>query len=101
MKGSPAAARGQASDRAALAILLAGAVGIAFAPIFVRVSELPPTATAFYRFAFASVSLLVQPVAAALLAWLLLGEAVGPAQGVGAAVVLAGIWVARHGSRGT
>jgi len=33
--------------------LLAGAVGIAFAPIFVRLSELGPTATAFYRLLFA------------------------------------------------
>lgn len=36
-------------DRWALASLLAGAAGIAFAPIFVRLSELPPTATAFHR----------------------------------------------------
>jgi drug/metabolite transporter (DMT)-like permease len=36
-------------DRWALAALLAGAAGIAFAPIFVRLSELPPTATAFHR----------------------------------------------------
>lgn len=40
-------------DRAALAALLAGAAAIAFAPIFVRASELEPTATAFYRFLFA------------------------------------------------
>jgi drug/metabolite transporter (DMT)-like permease len=33
--------------------LLAGAIGIAFAPIFVRLSELGPTATAFYRLALA------------------------------------------------
>jgi hypothetical protein len=38
-----------AGERLALASLLAGAVGIAFAPIFVRLSELPPTATAFHR----------------------------------------------------
>lgn len=37
------------ADRWALAALLAGAAGIAFAPIFVRLSELPPTATAFHR----------------------------------------------------
>jgi len=41
------------ADRLALAALLGGAVAIAFAPIFVRLSELEPTATAFYRFAFA------------------------------------------------
>jgi len=37
----------------ALVALLTGAVGIAFAPIFVRLSELEPSATAFYRLAFA------------------------------------------------
>lgn len=40
--------------RLALPALLLGAVGIGFAPIFVRVSELAPTATAFHR-AFLSV----------------------------------------------
>ncbi|QUY40565.1 DMT family transporter [Acaryochloris marina] len=34
--------------------LLLGAVGIAFAPIFVRLSELGPSATAFYRLGFAA-----------------------------------------------
>jgi drug/metabolite transporter (DMT)-like permease len=40
-------------ERLAFAALLAGAVGIAFAPIFVRLSETGPVATAFYRLAFA------------------------------------------------
>src|SRR5256885_6832545 len=35
--------------RPAFLALLAGAVGIAFAPIFVRLSEVGPGATAFYR----------------------------------------------------
>ncbi len=48
--------------------------------------------------AFASVSLLVQPVMAALWAWLLLAEPLGPVQALGAGVVLAGIWIARRGS---
>jgi len=39
--------------RLALTALVAGAVAIAFAPIFVRLSELAPTATAFYRLALA------------------------------------------------
>lgn len=39
--------------RFAFPALLAGAVGIAFAPILVRLSEVGPTATAFYRIAFA------------------------------------------------
>ena len=46
--------------------------------------------------AFSSLSLLLQPVTAALLAWVLLGEALGPVQGVGGAVVLAGILLARR-----
>jgi drug/metabolite transporter (DMT)-like permease len=45
-----------------------------------------------------SVSLLIQPVVAALAAWAIFGEAVGPAQWVGGAIVLAGIWLARKGS---
>ena len=45
-----------------------------------------------------SVSLLIQPVVAALVAWALFGEAIGPAQFIGGAVVLAGIWLARRGS---
>jgi len=45
-----------------------------------------------------SVSLLIQPVMAAVFAWALFGEAVGPVQFTGAAIVLAGIWIARKGS---
>ena len=37
-----------------VAALLLGAVGIAFAPIFVRLSPLAPTATAFWRLALAA-----------------------------------------------
>jgi drug/metabolite transporter (DMT)-like permease len=48
--------------------------------------------------AFSSVSLLFQPVMAALFAWLMLSEPLGALQGVGAVVVLAGIWLARRGS---
>jgi drug/metabolite transporter (DMT)-like permease len=48
--------------------------------------------------AFSSVSLLLQPVLAALYAWVLLGEAVGPVQILGGLVVLAGIYLARRGS---
>ncbi|MGQ9425084.1 DMT family transporter [Gilvimarinus sp. F26214L] len=39
---------------AALVFLLLGACAIAFAPILVRVSEMPPVATAFYRLALAA-----------------------------------------------
>ena len=45
-----------------------------------------------------SVSLLIQPVVAAFVAWRLFGEAVGPAQFIGGAVVLGGIWLAKKGS---
>ena len=48
--------------------------------------------------AFSSVSLLLQPVLAAIYAWVLLGEAIGPAQMLGGLVVLAGIYLARRGS---
>lgn len=46
-----------------------------------------------------SVSLLIQPVMAALFAWALFAEAIGPVQFTGAAVVLAGIWISRLGVR--
>jgi len=48
--------------------------------------------------AFSSVSLLFQPVMAALFAWLLLAEPLVPLQIFGGAVVLAGIYLARRGS---
>lgn len=48
--------------------------------------------------AFSSVSLLLQPVIAALFAWSLLGEPLAALQLAGAAVVLAGIALARRGS---
>jgi drug/metabolite transporter (DMT)-like permease len=49
--------------------------------------------------ALSSVGLLLQPAAAAILAWALFGEALGPLQAAGAAVVLAGIFLAKKGSR--
>jgi drug/metabolite transporter (DMT)-like permease len=48
--------------------------------------------------AFSSVSLLFQPVMAAVFAWLLLAEPLAAVQVAGGAVVLAGIWLARRGS---
>lgn len=42
------------AERIALAALLVGAVTIAFSPIFVRISEIGPTATAFHRVALAA-----------------------------------------------
>ena len=47
--------------------------------------------------AFSSVGLLLQPVAA-VLAWAILGEALGWRQALGGAVVLTGIVLARRGN---
>ena len=47
--------------------------------------------------AFSSLTLLIQPVVAAILAWALLGEAIGPMQAVGGTIVLSGILIARRG----
>lgn len=47
---------------------------------------------------FASLSLLLQPVLAALFAWILLKEPVGMLQGLGGIVILAGIIMAKRGS---
>jgi drug/metabolite transporter (DMT)-like permease len=45
-----------------------------------------------------SLSLLIQPVTAAIFAWALFGEAIGALQFAGGAIVLTGIWLARKGS---
>ena len=104
------------ADRRALVAPFAGASGIAFAPIFVRLGELAPTATAFDCFALAVPVLWVwlalgdtvgrsesrprrrHPSSATDYAILALAEPLGPVQALGAAVVLAGIWIARRGS---
>ena len=49
--------------------------------------------------AFSSVSLLFQPVMAALFAWVLLAEPLTPVQMTGGLIVLGGIYLARRGSR--
>jgi drug/metabolite transporter (DMT)-like permease len=48
---------------------------------------------------FSSVGLLVQPVGAALLAWILLGEGIGVMQIAGGALVLGGVYLARRASQ--
>lgn len=45
---------------------------------------------------FSALTLLIQPVGAAIFAWILFGEALGPLQLAGGLVVLAGIWLARR-----
>ena len=54
-RDTPASSQGAttAGSRLALVALVAGAVGIACTPIFVRLSEVGPTATAFWRLALA------------------------------------------------
>lgn len=47
---------------------------------------------------FSSVSLLLQPVLAAVYAWSILGEAMGPVQMAGGVIVLCGIYLAKRAS---
>ncbi|WP_112942806.1 MULTISPECIES: DMT family transporter [unclassified Rhizobium] len=54
-------------------------------------------ALAYLPAAFSSLTLLLQPVVAAILAWILLSEPIGPMQAIGSLVVLAGIMIARRG----
>ncbi len=54
-------------------------------------------ALAYLPAAFSSLTLLLQPVVAAILAWVLLNESLGPMQAIGGLVVLAGIAIARRG----
>ena len=65
------AAGTERADRIALIALFVGAVAIAFAPIFVRLSEVGPSATAFYRFAFACLPMLqyAMPIRRQAIAW--------------------------------
>jgi drug/metabolite transporter (DMT)-like permease len=83
----PAAASAQTvASGSALAALFAGATCIALSPIFVRVSEAGPTATAFWRVALAV------PVLWLLLAFGRRGAAPGPGSGrLGALMLAAGI----------
>ncbi|ASY70052.1 DMT family transporter [Sinorhizobium fredii] len=54
-------------------------------------------ALAYLAPAFSSLTLLIQPVLAAVLAWVLLSEPVGIMQAIGGAIVLIGILIARRG----
>ncbi len=53
-------------------------------------------ALAHLQVGFSGVALLIQPVAAAVFAWALLGEALGPVEALGGLVVIAGVLVARR-----
>jgi len=83
--GNPFGGFSGASWAAMLGVALLTQVGGVLGVVWL-LRHLPPT--------YASVTLLAQPVCAALLAWLLLGEAIGPLQAAGGAVVLAGIALA-------
>ena len=48
--------------------------------------------------AFSSVALLLEPLVAAVIAWPLFGEHLGPVEIAGGVLVLAGIYVSRRGS---
>lgn len=54
-------------------------------------------ALAFLPPAFSSLTLLLQPVVAAALAWFLLSEPIGLMQAIGGAIVICGILIARRG----
>ena len=45
---------------------------------------------------FASVAFLGEPVMAAILGWIILAEALGPLQGAGCIIILAGVWLAQR-----
>ena len=86
-------------------ILPSGATGWLVLVGLAMVSQVLGQGLIAYAFAhlpasLSSVSLLIQPVMAALFAWLLFHEAIGPAQWIGGAMVLCGIYVARRGSNG-
>jgi drug/metabolite transporter (DMT)-like permease len=48
---------------------------------------------------FSSLVIFLEAIAAALLAWIVLGEAVSLVQVLGGAIILGGIWIARPRSR--
>ena len=83
-------------DRWALPALLAGAVGIGFSPIFVRLSELGPTATAFHRvfLAIPALALWCALENRAHRAAAQAGPRIPPASGAAAPLVLAGLFFA-------
>ena len=79
----------------------AGAYGWSVVFGLAMVSQILGQGLIAYAFAhlsasLSSVSLLIQPVVAALAAWAIFGEAVGPIQLVGGAIVLAGIWISKR-----
>lgn len=87
-----------ASEGALLPASLAGWLVVLALALFSHVGgqSLITYAMAHLPAGFSALTLLIQPVGAALLAWILFGEALGPLQLAGGLVVLAGIWLARR-----
>lgn len=101
-----AAALGPAAWLAGETLLPSSAAGWAVACLLALVCQFGGQATIAFAAAhlpasFASVALLLQPVTAAGLAWLLFGEALGVSQWLGAALILGGILLAKRGTQTT
>jgi drug/metabolite transporter (DMT)-like permease len=90
-----------ASGEVLLPVTLAGWAGVAAIAWLSHATGqgLIAYALAWLPTSFSSAALLISPVAAAALAWLVLAEPVGAVQILGGAVVLAGVLLARQGSR--
>ena len=84
----PATAAGWAACVAMGVMHVAGQGGVAWA-----LGKLPASVTA--------VTILIQPIVAALLGWLVFGETLSPVQALGGALVLAAIVLAQLSSRGS
>jgi len=73
---------------------LAAVLGLAWLS-HVTGQSLVASALAYLPASFTSVTLLINPLTTAMLAWIILGEALGPLQALGGAILLSGILMAR------
>lgn len=87
-----------ASEPAMLPVTLAGCVVLCALSWLsqARGQSLIAYALAFLPASFSSLTLLLQPAVAAVLEWAFLGEVLTLMQCLGGAIILAGIWTARH-----
>jgi len=117
LRATTSTARIMAQSGVVMAAILLPAAALSAAPLFpatahgwallfglAMIAQVAGQSLIAYAFAhlpatFSSVGLLLQPVAAALFAWALLGEALGLAQIAGGAMVLAGIRIAHQAGR--
>jgi len=90
-----------AKGEALLPVTLAGWMPLLGISLLVHVAGQGAIAYAFAHLSpqFTALGTFIQPVASAVLAWLLLGEHLGPAEIAGSAIILLGIWIAHRGSR--